>query len=159
MDPLLSRKMHVRCYKQTIKNVFLKVSQNSQENTCAEVYFIIKFKSSGLEILIKKRLQHSCFLVNLRNFQEHLFYRTPRDNSFWMYSKLTLRTRKQYQLTSTKIIKVHSQGWDDFWQPNALKKIMKNAFYFALKSSFHSQDIYIFIFIFSSCRKMSWLQR
>ena len=38
------------------KKVFLKISQNSQENTCG-----------------------------LRNFQEHLFYRTPLDDCFWFF--------------------------------------------------------------------------
>ena len=44
---LKNRIRHQRC---SIKKVFLKISQNSLENTCARV---------------------------LRNFQKHLFYRTP----------------------------------------------------------------------------------
>ena len=31
---------------------------------------------------LKKRLQHRCFPVNLLNFQEHLFYRTPPGDCF-----------------------------------------------------------------------------
>ena len=38
------------------KKVFLKISQNSQKNTCG-----------------------------LRNFQEHCFYRTPLDDCFWLF--------------------------------------------------------------------------
>ena len=29
------------------KNVFLKISQNSQENTCARVSFLMKLQASG----------------------------------------------------------------------------------------------------------------
>ena len=32
-------------------------------------------------------------------------------------------------------------------------KVMKNVFLFHLKSSFRSQDIYVFVMTFSSCRK------
>ena len=44
------------------KKVFLKISQNSQENT------------SGLQ-----------------NFQEHLFYRTALDDCFWLFSATLLK--------------------------------------------------------------------
>ena len=36
-----------RCY---VKNVFLEISQNSQESTCARVSFSIKFQASGLQL-------------------------------------------------------------------------------------------------------------
>ena len=48
------------------QEVFYKtLSQYSQQNTCARVYFIKKsqFYYSGVNF-IKKRLQHSCFLDN-----------------------------------------------------------------------------------------------
>ena len=44
------------------KKVFLKISQNSQENT-----------------------------FGLRNFQKHLFYRTPLDDCFWLFRAALLR--------------------------------------------------------------------
>ena len=31
----------------SVKKVFLKISQNSQENTCARVSFLIKLQASG----------------------------------------------------------------------------------------------------------------
>ena len=34
----------------SIKKVSLEISQNSQENTCARVYFLIKWQASGLQI-------------------------------------------------------------------------------------------------------------
>ena len=42
------------------KKMFLKISQNSQENSCARVSFLIKLQVS-----------------------EHLFYETPLDDCFW----------------------------------------------------------------------------
>ena len=33
-----------------MKKVFLKISQNSQENTCDRVSFLIKLQNSGLEL-------------------------------------------------------------------------------------------------------------
>ena len=42
------------------ENVYLEISQNSQENTCARVSFLIKLQATGF---IKKRLRHRCFPV------------------------------------------------------------------------------------------------
>ena len=44
----------------SVKKVFLKNSQNSQENTCARVSFLIKFQA--------ERLWHRCFPVNFVEF-------------------------------------------------------------------------------------------
>ena len=51
----------VRCV--SVKKVFLKISQNWQENTCTRASFFIKLK----------RLSQRCFLVNFAKFR-----RTPR---------------------------------------------------------------------------------
>ena len=61
----------------SVKKVFLKISQKSQENTCVGVSFN---KISGLNAynFITKRLQHRCFPVNIAKFlrttifKEHL---------------------------------------------------------------------------------------
>ena len=34
----------------SLKKVFLKISQNSQENTCTRVYFLIKLQNSGMQL-------------------------------------------------------------------------------------------------------------
>ena len=50
----------------SIKKVFLEISQNSQENTCARVPFN---KVAGLAYnFIKKRLWRRCFPVNFAKF-------------------------------------------------------------------------------------------
>ena len=59
----------------SVKEVFLEISQNSQENTCVRVLF-----------LIKKRLRYRCFPVNFAKFlitlflMEHLWWMLP---CFW----------------------------------------------------------------------------
>ena len=60
-----------------MKKVFLKISQNSQGNTCVRVSFLIKLQASGTGF----------FLWVLRNVKEHLFYRTPADDLFWISNK------------------------------------------------------------------------
>ena len=66
------RTSHQKC---SIKKVLLKLSQNSQENTCARASFLIKLQASGCNF-IKKRLWHRCFLVSFpKIFKVTYFYR------------------------------------------------------------------------------------
>ena len=53
----------------SIKKMFLEISQNSQENTCARVSFLIKLRAT----LLKKRLWHRCFPLNFAKFLRTLF--------------------------------------------------------------------------------------
>ena len=57
-----------RCFS---KEVFWKISQYSQENTCVRVLESLFNKIKGLQLcnVIKNRLHHRCFLT--------FFYRTP----------------------------------------------------------------------------------
>ena len=52
----------------SVKKAFLKISRNSQENTCARFSFLIKKK------MIKKRHWHSCFPVNFSKFIKTPFF-------------------------------------------------------------------------------------
>ena len=60
----------------SVKKVFLEILQNSLEKTCARVSFFNKVAAT----LLKKRLWHRCFPVNLakfprtRFFTEHLWW-------------------------------------------------------------------------------------
>ena len=49
----------------SVKKMFLEISQNSQENTCARASFLIKPKACNF---IKKETLHKCFLVNFAKF-------------------------------------------------------------------------------------------
>ena len=55
------------------KKVFLEISQNSQENTCARVSFLIKLQAAPATLL-KKKLWHRCFPVNLAKFLRTPFF-------------------------------------------------------------------------------------
>ena len=57
------------------KKVFLKTSQNSQENTCARVTFLINLLFNKKETLaLKKILWHRCFPVNFAKFLRTAFF-------------------------------------------------------------------------------------
>ena len=56
----------------SVKKMFLVISQNSQENTCARVSFSTKLHAATL---LKKRLYHKFFPVN---FQTSLFKKQLR---------------------------------------------------------------------------------
>ena len=67
----------------SVKKVFLEISQNSQENTCASVSFLIKLQAVPATLL-KKRPWHRCFPVNFLKFlQEHLFTQNTSGGCFW----------------------------------------------------------------------------
>ena len=55
--------------------MFLEISRNSHENTCARVSFLTKLQACNF---IKNRLQHRCFPVNIAKFLRTPFFnRTP----------------------------------------------------------------------------------
>ena len=62
---LSSRTVETVVRSCSVKKAFLKISQNSQENTCDRVSFLIKERVSFLS---KKRLWHRCFPANFANF-------------------------------------------------------------------------------------------
>ena len=54
--------------KCSVKKVFLKISQNSQENTCARVLFFNKVAGIRAATLFNKRIWHRCYPVNFTKF-------------------------------------------------------------------------------------------
>ena len=58
--------------KYSVKAVFLKICQNSQENTCTRVSFLIKLQARPTTLL-KKSLWHMCFPVNFEKFLRTTF--------------------------------------------------------------------------------------
>ena len=62
----LSRSSHLEVF---VKKVFLEISENSQENTCVRVSFLVKLQTfMRPATLLKKRLWHRCFPVNFAKF-------------------------------------------------------------------------------------------
>ena len=58
----------------SVKEVFLEISQNSQENTYARVSFFNKVAGLRSTTLLKKRLWHRCFPVNFVRFLRTPFF-------------------------------------------------------------------------------------
>ena len=65
--------------RYSVKKVFLKISQISQENTCAGLFLN---KAAALQAcnLIKKRLQHRCFPVKFAKFLRRPIWRTSAND-------------------------------------------------------------------------------
>ena len=61
--------------------MFLEISQNSQENNCGRVSFLIKLQVCNF---IKKRLCCRCFPVNFVKFLKHLFLQNASGVCFWI---------------------------------------------------------------------------
>ena len=63
--------------KCSVKKLFLKISQNSQENSSARVSFLIKKNYKKAWNFIKKEtlLWHRCFPVNFAKFLRPLFFK------------------------------------------------------------------------------------
>ena len=65
----LSRSIHQRC---SIKKVFLRISQNSQENFCVKISFLVKLQAEPATLL-KRILWHRCYAVNFAKFLRTYF--------------------------------------------------------------------------------------
>ena len=68
--------------------MFLEISENSREKTCARVSFLITLQASGLrpETLFKKRLWHGCFPVNCAEFLRTSFFQSASERLLlWKY--------------------------------------------------------------------------
>ena len=93
------------------KKVFLKISQNSQQNTfglrntffteclgTGRLPLLLAFEKQPLELFYEKRcswksrkIYRKTDTFGLQNFQKHLFYRTPLDDCFWLFRATLLK--------------------------------------------------------------------
>ena len=105
---------HQRC---SIRKIFLKISQYSQENTCARVSFLTKLQAWPATLL-KKRLWHTCFHVKFAKFLI-TFYRTAPDDcfcyfekseSYWLCEKFWFLTSHCKTMSKGKLQKQSSVG-------------------------------------------------
>ena len=62
----------------SVKKVFLKISQNSQENTCARVYFLTKLQAWGLHLYCAQAcnfiIKYTLAPVNFAKFSKTPFF-------------------------------------------------------------------------------------
>ena len=74
---ILHQKICLSIQKQSSRGVLqksvLRNSQNSQENTCARVSFLIKLQTLRPATLLNKRLWHRCFPANFVKFLRKTF--------------------------------------------------------------------------------------
>ena len=66
----------------SVKKVFLEISRNSQENTCAGVSILITLQDSGLQPYLKRDSCTGVFLWILQNFLEYLSLHNTSDGCF-----------------------------------------------------------------------------
>ena len=75
-----SRSSHRRC---SIKVDNLKISQNSLENTCVRVSFLIKLQALTCNFIKKEALAQVFFCEFYEIFKNTFFYRTPTGDCFF----------------------------------------------------------------------------
>ena len=80
-----------------LKKVFLKILLYSQESTCVWVFLINKVAGlkanllkRRLATLLKRNSNTDIFLWILRNFQEHLIWKTSANGCFWRWCEKSL---------------------------------------------------------------------
>ena len=61
----------------SVKKVFLEISQNLQENTCARVYFLIKLQASACNFINKETLEQVFSCESCEISKNPFSYRTP----------------------------------------------------------------------------------
>ena len=68
----------------SVKKVFLEISQNSLESTCARVSLLIKLQASVCNFIKRETLAQvfSCEFCEI--FKNIFFNRTPPDDCFWL---------------------------------------------------------------------------
>ena len=114
----MHKRVAQRCF---VKKVFLVISQNSQENTCARVSFLIKLPAWGLRpaTLLKKRVWYRCFPVNFVKF-----LRTPflTEHLQWLLLNVFLFLFCLFHLHN---ICIHRKKCHIFWNFLCIVNIIK----------------------------------
>ena len=73
----MSKRTEAVARRCSVKKVFLEISQNSKENTCARVSFLIKLRTSACNFIKKETLAKvfSCEFCEIS--KSTFFYKTP----------------------------------------------------------------------------------
>ena len=87
----------------SVKRVFLKISQNSQENTCARVSFLTKLQAGGF---IKREILAYVFSCVFCEISKNTFlHRSPLRDFFWCKNKSSYKYNQRNQKTFPIAIK------------------------------------------------------
>ena len=140
----MSKSNHRRCFT---KKVSLKISQNSQENTCARVSFSIKLLK---RLSLKKRTWHRCFPVKFAKYLRTPFLQnTSKWNdlvrlfiNFADVFKILEYLQNCKKIPQFFIFFIYLFFWT--WLDNLMINLIKTYFF----SFFFSTDIQVFSFLF-----------
>ena len=100
----------------SVKKLFLEISENSRENTCARVSFLIELPTYARNIIKKENLAR-CFPVNFEKFLstaffiEHLCWLLLRNlwNIIWWSQFLQLNFIKDFKSSFNSLL------WNTIW--------------------------------------------
>ena len=116
--------------------MFLKILQNSQENTCFVVSFLIKFQVSGLQ-LYKKRLHYRCFPVNFAKLLRTPFpiedHRSLLLNPHLKYYDL-LQKKGNFLTVIRRLLRISERG--SHWRCSVRNDLLKYFVKFIAKHPF-----------------------
>ena len=103
------------------KKMFLKISKNSQENTCAWVSFLIKLQSWGLQLYWKETPAQVFPCEFCEIFKTTFFYRTPPMAAFLMIFSLLWDFQKILWELSGPLL-THFMLHASFYTPENIRK-------------------------------------
>ena len=137
--------------QQMFAGVFLEVSQNSQENTCARDYFLIKLQAT----LIKKKLCEFC-----ETSKNTFFHRNTARGCFWISKKMLLQAFSDtanwiYNIQKNKMM--HCKRFEHIPIVSSVVIFLTTIEYGTFSSSIDSNELFIWVFSHSIIR--GWLTR
>ena len=93
----------------SVKKVFLKISQNSKENTCHAISFVTQLQASGLQ-LYQKKLRDKYFPVSFEKFLRTLFLKNTTVGSIRLktYQDTNCYKKESYAMDVPKLNKMFS---------------------------------------------------
>ena len=101
-------------WRCSVKKVFLEISQDSQESTCARVSFVVRPQPATL---LKKGFWHRCFPVNLAKF-----LRTPFLKEHFRWLLLLLDCFIQYIYDCHLL--VNCLPWESYFTSDKHKSLL-----------------------------------
>ena len=108
----------------SVKKLLLEIWQNSQENNCARVSFLIKLRARSATLL-KKRLWHRYFPVNILKFLTLLFH---TEHLWWLLLDLVCFFAKILLHYKTTISNINRAGMTILFS-NSSPKIHKSGIF------------------------------
>ena len=87
----VSEKAEAVVRKCSVKTAFLEILQNSQENTCARDYFLIKLQAEACNFNKKETLAQVFSCRFCETSIEHLFSQNTAGGCFWISKKMLLQ--------------------------------------------------------------------